>query len=150
MSFSVTDQLGLSCRFDVVVDGFDLGSWSSCKGLGVRFNLVKFTELGEHQRAAYIPSGVDYTTVTLMRAMAAGDWGTTKRWLEAVAGDGWLTSSTPYTATVKLRDAQLAEVASWTLRNAFPAAWKAPVLDADGRNVAMETLELVHEGFLDD
>ena len=28
------DQLGLSFRFEVVVDGFDLGSWASCHGLG--------------------------------------------------------------------------------------------------------------------
>lgn len=150
MSFAVTDQLGLSFRFDVVIDGYDLGSWSGCKGLGVRFQLVKFTELGEHQRSSYVPGGTEYTAVTLSRAMAAGDWDTTKRWLEAVASDGWLTSSSPYTATVTLRDAQLAEVASWTLRNAFPASWKAPVLEAGGRNVAIESLELVHEGFLDD
>jgi len=150
MTLSVTDQLGLTCRFDVVVDGFDLGSWSSCKGLGVRFAHVKFTELGEHQRTAYVPGSVEYTNVTLMRAMTAGDWDTTKRWLEAVASDGWLTSATPYTATITLRDAHLGEVAAWTLRNAFPASWKAPQLDAGGRTAALETLELVHEGFLDD
>lgn len=150
MSFSETDLLGLAFRFEVVVDGFDLGSWSSCKGLGVTFKHQKVLELGQHAHTSYVPDRADYTNVLLMRAMKAGDWTTTKQWLEDVSGDGWLITSGANSATIRLKDAKLDTVAEWTLRNALPASWKAPQFDANGKTVALETLELQHEGFLDD
>lgn len=151
MALAESTQLGLAMRFDVVVDGFDLGSWSSCKGIDVAFKHEKVVELGQHAYATFIPGRAEYSPVVLQRAMSAGDWATTKRWLEQVAGDAWVMGSgVPRTATITLRDAKHGEVASWTLRNALPQAWKGPQLDADGKAVALETLELVHEGFLDD
>ncbi len=98
-----------------------------------------------------MPDRAEYTKVTFQRAMKSGDWATTKAWLESVTGDSWLASgSKANTATVTLKDATLAEVASWTLKNALPSAWKAPQMDAAGKAIALETLELQHEGFLDD
>lgn len=151
MSFSETAQLGLAFRFDVIVDGFNLGSWSSCKGLGVTFKHEKISELGQHSYTTYVPGRAEYTAVVLQRAMKAGDWNTTKTWLEQVTGDSWLmASSGANSATITLKDAKLIDVASWTLKNAMPSSWKGPQLDASGKTVALETLELVHEGFLDD
>jgi len=37
-------------------------------------------------------------------------------------------------------------VARWQLRRAWPAKWEGPSLDAKTSEVAIETLELVHEG----
>lgn len=151
MTLAEDSRLGLAMRFDVVVDGFDLGSWSSCKGITVAFKHEKVLELGQHAYTSFIPGRAEYGTVVLQRAMSAGDWATTKRWLEQVTGDAWVTGSgSPRTATITLRDAKRADVASWTLKNALPEAWKGPQLDADGKSIALETLELVHEGFLDD
>jgi len=151
MTLTVDANLGLAMRFDVVVDGYSLGSWSSCKGLTVTFDSIKVNELGQHAWTTNIPNRAKYSAVTLTRAMTAGDWATTKRWLEQVIGDGWVTgSATEHTATITLRDAKRAEVAVWTLRNALPSTWKGPQLDATGKAVALETLELIHEGFLDD
>lgn len=151
MSLLETDQLGLAFRFEIVIDGFDLGSWSSCKGLGVRFKHKQIKELGQHAYIGRIPDRADYTKVSFQRAMKAGDWASTKAWLESVTGDGWLLGTgDAKSATVTLRDASLTEVARWTLKNALPSAWKAPQLEATGKKVAIETLELMHEGFLDD
>jgi phage tail-like protein len=65
----------------------------------------------------------------------------------------WYGASSPHdygarTARITLFDAHREEVASWSLRNVYPAAWHGPDLDATGNNVALETLQLVHEGFL--
>ena len=151
MTLTVDAKLGLAMRFDVVVDGYSLGSWSTCKGLTVTFDTIKINELGQHAWTTNVPNRAKYTAVTLTRAMTAGDWDTTKRWLERVISDGWVTGlATESTATITLRDAKRTEVAVWTLRNALPSAWKGPQLDATGKAVAIETLELIHEGFLDD
>ncbi len=149
MSLLTEDQLGLAMRFEVVVDGFSLGSWSTCKGLAVTFKHEKIPELGQHAYTSYVPGRAEYTPVVLQRAMKAGDWATTKAWLEEVASDGWLVSSGANTATITMHDARQGEVASWTLKNALPSSWKGPQFDASGKSVAIETLELVHEGFLD-
>lgn len=144
MALSTGAMLGLAMRFDVVVDDIDLGSWSACKGLSLRFKHHKITELGGHETTRYIPQHVEFTKVTLQRAMAKGDWDKTKRWLSKMT-DSFEGS----TASIVLRDAKLEEVARWDLQNVFPAGWKGPQLDAGGKKVALETLELVHEGFLE-
>jgi phage tail-like protein len=47
-----------------------------------------------------------------------------------------------------VRDAGGEEVASWNLTGVYPSKWTGPSLDANGKAVATETLELVHNGFL--
>jgi phage tail-like protein len=141
---------GLVMRFEVVVDGFRLGSWSTCRGLEVMFKHEPVRELGQHGYVGNIPGRAEYSKLTLQRAMQAGDWTITKRWLETVTHDGRLERRrSAHAATITLQDAKRGPVATWTLRNAMASAWKGPQLDAKGNTVALETLELVHEGFLD-
>jgi phage tail-like protein len=148
---------GLVMRFEVVIDGFDLGSWATCKGLEVAFKHEQVKELGEHAYSTFIPGRAEYSKLTLQRAMQPGDWDVTKQWLAKVTHDARLKDRDrnsdkdgARTATITLRDASLQEVATWTLRNAMAAGWKGPQFDANGHTVALEILELVHEGFLDD
>jgi phage tail-like protein len=151
MSFSEADFLGTDFRFLVEVDGYSLGSWNSCKGLGITFKHEKVAELGQHAYNTYIPGRAEYTAITLQRAMKSGDWDKTKTWLEAVTADGWLVmTADAKQATITMQDATTASVAKWTLKNAMPQSWKGPQLTATGKGVALETLEIVHEGFLDD
>lgn len=174
------DTLGMAFRFDVVIDGYDLGSWTSCKGLAVTFKHERVSELGEHTMSTYIPGRVEYSPVSLQRAMTKADWDKTKEWLQIIASAPWLASENPVaeaagdvsvsvggggieygssgsaglalqgpsSGKITLRDAALEEVASWELQNVMPASWKGPQLDANGKLVALETLDLIHEGFL--
>jgi len=41
------------------------------------------------------------------------------------------------------------KVTSWKLKGVYPVKWKGPNLNAKGHEIATETLELAHEGFLD-
>ena len=151
MSLSEADLLGTDFRFVVVVTGYDLGSWNSCKGLGITFKHEKVAELGQQAYNTFVPGRAEYTPITLQRAMKSGDWDKTKMWLEAVTSDGWLVATADQKqATITMQDAMLQPVAKWTLKNAVPQSWKGPQLSATGKGVAMETLEIVHEGFLDD
>jgi phage tail-like protein len=52
------------------------------------------------------------------------------------------------TMQITLHDAHGEMVATWSLRGVYPLKWSGPQLNADGRGVAVETLELFHEGFL--
>jgi phage tail-like protein len=52
------------------------------------------------------------------------------------------------TAEITLYDPKYQKVVSWSLRDVFPAEWKGPDFDASGGKIAIETLVLVHGGFL--
>ena len=72
MPFDTKDSLGLSFRFDVHVDGIDLGGWASCTGLKVDFELFKFLEGGPTPTPAGAGSN-HYDKLTLTRAMTRDD-----------------------------------------------------------------------------
>ena len=70
-----------------------------------------------------------------------------------VAGDSRQFKSEKASAEIKgwpfwhnKRDPSLA--VKWTLHGVLPVAWSGPTFDNHGSTVAMETLELAHEGFL--
>jgi phage tail-like protein len=163
-SVAALPMYGLAMRFEVVIDGYDLGAWTSCRGLAVTFKHDRVLELGEHTLTGYIPGRVEYSPVSLGRAMVKSDWDKTKAWLEMVGSAPWLLADSPSvdiasnaggfdvgtsTGKITLRDAHLDEVATWELQGVLPAAWKGPQFDANGKAVAIETLDLVHGGFLD-
>jgi len=140
---SDTAMLGLSMRFAVVVDGVDLGGWTSCQGLAVNFNLVERVEGGVNDHNIWLPGHVTYPKITLKRAMTAADSAKVIRWLSSM-----VDKHSGGTAKITLFDAHHEEVASWSLQNVLPSAWQGPALNATSHEVALETLELVHEGFL--
>jgi phage tail-like protein len=168
MPLKADAKLGLAMRFDVIVDELNLGSWASCAGLSIDFQPKEVDELGVCDHTQWVPGLVKYPNVTLTRAITKEDAGTVSGWLKAQAaciiGGAALsafggiaatalgmTGSKPAgtgTAKITLRDAYFEEVFAWTLRNVFPKKWSLGPLEAKGTNVAIETLELVHEGFL--
>ena len=147
-----TARLGMSMRFRVSVDGINLGSWASCAGLSVEFKNRRVTEGGNYEYSVILPDRVEYRAVTLRRAMSAQESATVQRWLTGVVS-GWYNAPSPRdlgarTAEIELFDATGTVVATWTLRNVYPSRWTGPDLDATGSRIAIEALELVHEGFL--
>ena len=136
-------QYGLVMRFDVIVDGIDLGAWSSCDGLKVDFGLKEIKVGGNNECKVYLPDRVNYPPLVLKRAMTASDSGKVMSWLRSMvdATDGG-------TATITLKDSHNQTVSEWTFANTRPSSWTGPTLNATGKEVAIEVLQLVHEGFL--
>jgi phage tail-like protein len=141
--FTDTTQYGLTMRFDVVVADIDLGAWSSCDGLKVDFGLKGIKAGGNNDCMVYLPDRLTYPRLVLKRAMNAKDSGEVMTWLRSM-----VDATSGQTATVTLRDSHNQTVSEWTFANVRPAMWTGPNLNATGRDVAIETLELVHEGFL--
>ncbi|OLR92395.1 phage tail protein [Actinokineospora bangkokensis] len=152
-----TGAHGLAMRFHVQIDGLDLGAWSSCKGLDIKAKVERIYDPGDYSHKRILFADVDYEVVKLERAVDATSSPVLRSWL-AERFSPWsqpgvmpellsiVTGGT--TATITLLDARWAEVCSWTLRNPFPSGWTGPQLSAKESRVAIERLELVHEGFL--
>lgn len=82
-----------------------------------------------------------FSNITLKRGSVATDTDFYK-WINGVN----LQTVDRRDVTIKLLDEGHNPVFAWTARNAFPIKLQASDLKADGNEVAIETLELAHEG----
>lgn len=150
MSINVSAMLGLQTRFRVSVSGVDLGGWSKCTGLAVEFKAKPIHEGGNYEYQPILPDHIAYQPITLERAMNAKDSANVQKWLRSQVADYMTADSSGNggTATITLFDSHGAAVASWSLRNVYPAGWDGPELSVATFGIAVERLKLVHEGFL--
>lgn len=152
MTLTQDARLGMAMRFKVVVDDIDLGGWATCTGLDVDFKTTPIKEGGNYEYQTILPERVEYSPVTLTRAMTGKDSARVQQWLSTVVSK-WFDASSPTdygprTAKITLMDSEGKEVISWSLRSVYPAQWRGPELRASSGDVAVETLQLIHEGFL--
>ena len=94
----------------------------------------------KHRRPRKLPGMTKYSNIVLKRGVTDDtelyDWHR-----RAVDGDvqrrnGWIV----------LLDRQGNERVRWNFVSAWPAKWDGPDFNAEGNDVAIETLELAHEG----
>lgn len=156
LSASDGDRLerGLAFRFKVKLDHVDTGDWSSCAGLKVDFKSEQIRCGGEYGSTNWLPVEAGYGKLVLRRAIEPKGSKKVQEWLKK-SGFAWLSEAYDPkagggTGVVTLYDADNEAVMRWTLRDLRPASWSGPDLDASGNKVALETLELVHRGFIVD
>lgn len=146
--------LGMAMRFDVVIGTMNLGSWSSCRGIQVDFRPTRFRELGTNGYHRVLMPDIEYSAITLERAMDSRNSSAIQQWLAAQA-KLWLAGTAtgaPYpgeTGRITLYDTRAMVVATWTVYGVYPSKWTGPTLSGKDAGVAIESLELAHEGFLD-
>lgn len=155
MPIADATRLALATRFRVVVQGVDLGGWASCRGLLVDFRHELLREGGHYDGVTIMPDRVLYTPITLTRAMNPADSTAVHAWLQRVVREWYSDSGDAagggygnQTAQITLLDSHQDPVMTWSLRNVYPLKWRGPDLDSHSGQVAIETLDLAHEGFL--
>ena len=127
-----------------MIDGIDLGGWSKCEGLNVTFKYYDYKPLGHNGFTPILPDRLDYGKIKLSRAVNDKDTPKLMSWLAqraAGAADG--------TGGIALLGTDGQAVMVWHLRGVYPSQWSGPSMDASSKNIAIEVLELAHEGFLE-
>jgi len=148
MALNDTSVVGLVNRFTVKVDGqkvYDLGSWYKVDGLEVTWDVPDARVGDQVNYRFFAPANTKYGPVKLSRAANESDSPKVQTWLNETQSAHQVGNS----ATVTLRDSNTAKVMEWELRNVIPAKWSISTFDAGGSAVAVEILELQHEGFLE-
>jgi phage tail-like protein len=131
----------LDFNFVVEIDNVASAGFSEAELPAGQIEVVSYREGTDRTSAArLLPGRVAYGPLVLRRGFA-GD-ATLFQWWQAVA-QGTLDRRN---VSVILLDEQRQEVARWNLRRAWPTKYAAPSLNALGNEVAVETLELAHEG----
>jgi phage tail-like protein len=138
---SVRQDPYLDFNFLVEIEGEAAAAFSEAELPEGRIEVVAYREGSDRVNAArLLPGRVEYGSLVLRRGFA-GD-ASLFQWWQAVS-QGTLDRRN---VSVVLLDEQSQEVARWNLRRAWPTKYAAPSLNALGNEVAIETLELAHEG----
>jgi phage tail-like protein len=129
-------------RFEVTIDGVDIGSFTGCEGLGAEYEVFEYQEGGQNAFVHRLPGRLKYSTVRLTRPIDEGS-GRLAAWFSS-----FQQSVERKTASITAYDAQRNRIAQWNLVGVYPARWSGPGFSSDGNAVVKETLELAHNGFL--
>jgi phage tail-like protein len=127
-------------RFTVQIEGITAGPFVEVSGLGTETEVVEFREGGSND-VRKLPGRTKWPPIVLKRGFT-GDR-TLYDWATANATTGTVVRRS---VLVTVHDAEGQPVARYHLEHAWPSKWMGPTLKASGNEVAIETLELVHEG----
>ena len=140
------DDPAVTLRFDVTIDGVEIGSFTACEGLTAEYEMVEYMEGGQNGYVHRVPGRTKYSPVKLTRPLDSrsdGKSGGLAKWFSAQKD-----SVTRHTGAIKAVDGRGRKIAQWNLLDVFPTRWTGPSLSIDGNSVPKETLELVHNGFM--
>ena len=131
----------LNFNFRVEIDNATAAGFSEADLPEERVEAVAYREGSDSASAArLLPGRVEHGRVVLRRGFA-GDATLFQWWSEVARGN-----LDRRNVVIVLMNEQGQEVARWALRRAWPAKWVGPQLRGLENDVAIETLELAHEG----
>jgi phage tail-like protein len=128
----------LNFNFRVEIEGLQVAAFHECSGLESSIDVIEHREGGGPIRK--LPGINKFPNIVLKRGI------TDNRELydqHLNALDGRIQRKS---GSIILMDRADQEVARWNFEQAWPAKWTGPSLTAEGNDVAIETLELAHEG----
>ncbi len=107
-------------HFLVEIDGITRAGFRECSGLDSTQDAIEYREGNEGLSSRKLPGMVKYSDITLKRGLKNG--------------------------SIVLLDETGAEKLRWNFLNGWPTKWTGPSFNASGNEVAIETLEIAHEG----
>lgn len=116
------------------------GSFSEVSGLEVALDPVEYRTGSEENTVRKIQGLKKFTNITLKRGMT----GDIEFWQWVVDGMNGLVRRTE--GSVTMLDEDKNPVLTWKFRRGWPCKWTGPGLNAKNNEIAMETVEICHEG----
>jgi phage tail-like protein len=117
-----------------------IGYFTECSGLQVEYETFEWQEGGQNDYVHKFRGRAKYSNIVLKRGITSDvallDWFESVR-QGAERRDG----------SVAMFDQTLTVVARWSFTGALPVKWQGPQFSAKSAEVAVETLEITHNGF---
>src|SRR6266545_1147757 len=130
-----------SYNFLVEIDGITRAGFRECSGLDSTQTPIEYREGDEKQiTVRKLPGMVTYSNITLGRGVTDDDelW----RWRQT-AMTGQVDRKN---GSIVLLDDTGAEKMRWNFREGWQTRWSGPSFNATGSEIAIEQLEIAHEG----
>jgi len=127
-------------NFLVEIDGITQAGFQECTGFDSAIDIIEHREGGDNLTPRKLPGMTKHAPISLK-------WGLTDNrelydWHRR-AVDGRIERRN---GSIVVLDAQGTEKVRWNFVNAWPSHWTGASLNAEGTDVAIETLQIVHEG----
>jgi phage tail-like protein len=130
-------------RFLVEITGVPIGAFAECSGLQIDMEPEKYEEGGENRFVHKFRNRMSHPNLVLKRGVT-----------NEAALLQWLLDCqdrvTRREGLVALVAPDATRVRAWRIKDAFPVKWQGPTLNASSNNLATETLEIAHHGFMPD
>jgi len=127
-------------NFLVEIDGITRAAFHEATGFDSSVDVIEHREGGDNITPRKLPGMTKYSNITLKWGMSDDrdlyDWH-----MQIVKGD-----IVRKNLSIVLIDRMGKEMARWNCSRAWPAKWKGPDFNAEGNDVALQSLELAHEG----
>jgi len=128
-------------NFLVEIAGSNVAGFSEVSGLSSETTVIEYREGSDKLSSVRkLPGLTHFTNIVLKRGMSSDRrlWEWRRNIVNGVADrrDG----------VIVLLGADHQPVARWKFRDGWPSKWLGPTLRASGNEVAIETLEIAHEG----
>ena len=127
-------------RCKVEIDGLEAGGFSEASGFDASIDVIEYREGDMVQTPMKLPGLKKYGNITLKQGVA--DSMVMYEWM--IAGvEGEVERKT---ITITILDETETATASWQVINAWPTKYTAPDFNATSSEVAIESIEIAHEG----
>jgi len=139
---------GIQTKFSVEVDLTVVGIFTEVSGLSAHIETKTYSEGGVNEYEHILPGPIKYGNITLTMGIVDGNelW----HWFQGIATVG-PTPIMRRNISIVLRQGNSnsllgGEVKRWNLLWAYPVKWTGPDLKAGRQEVAVQSLELAHQG----
>lgn len=120
--------------------GAPQGGFSECSGLEMALDIEEYREGGNNGTVLRFPTRLKWTNLRLKRGVALSDdlwqWHFAMVQGQVQRRDGIIT----------LQDEQRNPVKTWSFTRGLPVKWSGPALNAMQNQIAIEEMEIAHEG----
>lgn len=132
-------------RFNVEIDGVVVAHFRGLTGLSSEHEVITHVEGGRNDAGIKLPGQRQYGELTLQRGYAIGT--EMLDWIRQVGALGSQTRAVRKTMSViVLAEDVRSEMGRYDLVGVWPRKWSVADLSAEGSEIAIESLELAHEG----
>jgi len=128
-------------NFLVEIDGITKAGFSEVTGLSVEIAAIEYREGNDDTNTVRkLPGLTKYTNIILKRGYTSdlSLW----NWMQDAINGKVVRAA----MSITLLDASRQAVLRWAVREAWPCKYSGPSLKAEGNDVAIETIEICHEG----
>lgn len=135
------DKYAQIYRFKVTIDEVEAADFKEVDGLSVQREVVEYHEGGENTRHHKLVGPTRFTNIVLKRGVS-----------DSTALFEWVKQAID--GSIKRRNGSIMALARngdvlirWDFKNAWPCRYEGPDMRAGVSEVAVELLELAHDGF---
>jgi len=128
-------------RFKLTIDDAEIGRFSECTGLSVEYDVQTYPEGGENRFEHKLRGRLKYPNLVLKRGVTHEE--ALLKWFFQ-SQDAEKRGS----VTITLLGPEGKKVRSFAFAGAVPVKWTGPNFNAGSTSIAIESLELAHQGLV--